>query len=194
MRIISGNARGIRLTAPPGEAVRPTTDRVKESVFASLGPVAGYAVADLFSGSGALGLEALSRGAAQVILVERDRRALAALRANAAAVLHAMGAAAGALVVAPVDVSRVPQRLAEWAGKLQLILADPPYEPAAGSYGAPALLRDPAFADWAGDALLVLEHAVGTPLPWFPEGHWRLERQKPFGSLVVSFARRQCRG
>jgi len=70
VRIIAGRAGGTRLKAPSGHDVRPTSDRVKEAVFASLGDIQGYAVADLFSGSGALGLEALSRGATTVYFVE----------------------------------------------------------------------------------------------------------------------------
>ena len=69
MRIISGRAGGIRLSAPAGQSLRPTEDRVKESMFSSLGDLTGSTVVDLFAGTGALGLEALSRGAAQVVLV-----------------------------------------------------------------------------------------------------------------------------
>src|SRR6476661_6431952 len=83
-RIIAGEAGGRRLAVPPGEAVRPTSDRVKESVFSALGPgrLVGTRVLDLYAGSGALGLEALSRGAAGAVLVERDAAAARAIRAN----------------------------------------------------------------------------------------------------------------
>jgi 16S rRNA (guanine966-N2)-methyltransferase len=190
MRIISGGAGGIRLRAPPGDTVRPTTDRVKESVFASLEPLAGLRVVDLFSGSGALGLEALSRGASAVLLVEHDRRALACLRDNAERVCKAIGAGAGALRIAPMSVAQVPRLLPEWEGTADLIFADPPYHPEAGAYGGAALLLDPAFGDWAGTALLVLEHAVASDLPWYPVGHWRPTACKRYGSLAVTLARR----
>ena len=83
-RIIAGEAGGRRLAVPAGDAVRPTSDRVKESVFSALGPdrLVGARVLDLYAGSGALGLEALSRGAAGAILVERDQAAARAVRAN----------------------------------------------------------------------------------------------------------------
>ncbi|MFN2371665.1 MAG: RsmD family RNA methyltransferase [Candidatus Krumholzibacteriia bacterium] len=92
MRVIGGRWRGRRLAAPRGQAVRPTTDRVKEAVFNILGDrVAAATVLDLCSGAGGLGLEALSRGAARAVFVDSDRVALAAVRANA----EACGAQAG---------------------------------------------------------------------------------------------------
>ncbi|MGM0618602.1 MAG: RsmD family RNA methyltransferase, partial [Actinomycetota bacterium] len=81
MRIIAGLAKGRRISAPPGEGVRPTGDRVREALFSSLQPLLpGAHVLDLYAGSGALGLEAISRGAAHATLVERDPRTLAVLR------------------------------------------------------------------------------------------------------------------
>lgn len=85
MRVVAGSARGLRLDAPPGRAVRPTADRVREAMFSSLSAlVPDAAVLDLFAGSGALAIEALSRGAASAVLVERDRRAAAVAAANLA--------------------------------------------------------------------------------------------------------------
>lgn len=84
MRIIAGTHRGRRLRAPAGTATRPTADRVREAVFSMVGPVDGLEVLDLFSGSGALALEALSRGAASAVLVDRSPRAAAVARENAA--------------------------------------------------------------------------------------------------------------
>lgn len=121
MRVVAGAAKGRRLVAPAGDQVRPTADRVKEALFSSLQLVVpGASVLDLFAGSGGLGLEALSRGAARVTFVERDRRALDALRRNIATVdlpgtdvvaADAMQALEGELPGAPFD----------------LVLADPPY-------------------------------------------------------------------
>src|SRR5258707_14629336 len=85
MRVIAGQWGGRRLAAPPGRATRPTSDRVREALFSILGPLDGERVLDLFAGSGALGLEALSRGAASATLVERAPAALRALRENVAA-------------------------------------------------------------------------------------------------------------
>src|SRR4051794_41398460 len=87
MRIVAGRFGGRRLHAPPGRGTRPTSDRVREALFSTLGPLDGAVVLDLFAGSGALGIEALSRGAARVVLVERDARAAAVIRAN----LEALG-------------------------------------------------------------------------------------------------------
>lgn len=189
MRIISGRAGGIRLHAPAGDAVRPTTDRVKESLFATLEPLLGLRVVDLFSGSGALGLEALSRGAAAVLLVEQDRRALGCLRENAERVRKAIGPECGSLRIAPLGVAQAPRVLAEWQGTVDIVFADPPYHPAPGAYGGAALLLDDAFGEWAGDGLLVLEHAVASALPWYPLGAWRPTSCKRYGALAVTFAR-----
>src|SRR5436190_21269529 len=90
MRVISGIYGGRELVAPKGRATRPTQDRVREALFSILGDVGGLRVLDLFAGSGALGIEALSRGAASARFVDRDARAVAAIRRN----LEAVGAAA----------------------------------------------------------------------------------------------------
>src|ERR1022692_5050286 len=82
MRVIAGEFGGRRLSAPRGRTTRPTSDRVREAVFSMLGPIDGARVLDLFAGTGALGIEALSRGAARAVFVERDAGALEALRAN----------------------------------------------------------------------------------------------------------------
>ncbi len=83
MRIVAGTHRGRRIAAPPGDGTRPTSDRVRESMFALIGPVDGVSVLDLFAGSGALGLEALSRGAGHATFVDRDPAAIAVVRRNA---------------------------------------------------------------------------------------------------------------
>ena len=136
MRIIAGEWRGRRLTAPKGEATRPTADRARETLFAMLtsrlGDFEGLQVADLFAGSGALGLEALSRGAAQCLFVEQDRAALDAIRANVAAL--------GAGVRARVEAGSV-MGLRAAPRPLDLILADPPYHSGAGEVALDRLLR-----------------------------------------------------
>src|SRR5262245_18902666 len=101
MRVIGGHDRGRRLRAPRGLATRPTADRVRVTLFDVLGPaVAGARVLDLFAATGAVGIEALSRGAARVVLVDRDQSALRALRAN----LAALGASRAAARVVAGDV------------------------------------------------------------------------------------------
>jgi 16S rRNA (guanine966-N2)-methyltransferase len=145
VRVVAGRFGGRRLRAPPGRATRPTSDRVREALFAILGPVDGARVLDLFAGSGALAIEALSRGAASAVLVERDRRAAGSARAN----LEALGLAEpeARLVVAP---ARVALRDASARGETyDLVLLDPPYR------RAPALGRElsealgPLLADGA---------------------------------------------
>ncbi len=122
MRIIAGEWGGRRLRIPRGMDIRPTTDRVRESWFSILGPaVRDASVLDLFAGSGALGLEALSRGAASAVFVERSRKALQALQAN----VEALGAGDRARIVgadAIAFVSNLPP------GAFDLALADPPYD------------------------------------------------------------------
>jgi 16S rRNA (guanine966-N2)-methyltransferase len=129
MRIVAGEYGGRRLTAPKGTSTRPTADRVREALFSSLGDsVAGARVLDLFAGSGALGLEALSRGAVHATFVDSDARAIAAVRANLSALAigaeraeaHRRGHAAFL-------------RTARGAGRqYDLVLLDPPYRLAAG--------------------------------------------------------------
>ena len=136
MRIIAGEWRGRKLAAPKGEATRPTADRMRETLFAMLtsrlGDFEGLAVADLFAGSGALGLEALSRGAATCLFVEQDREALDAIRANIAAL--------GAQSVARVESGSATQVRAA-SQPLDLILVDPPYHSGAGEVALDRLLR-----------------------------------------------------
>jgi 16S rRNA (guanine966-N2)-methyltransferase len=120
VRVVAGELRGRRIEAPPGNDTRPTTDKVREAVFNALGSldlVRDARVADLFAGSGALGIEALSRGAAHCTFVERDRSALRVLRDN----LDHLGVADRARVVAG-------DAIATAGGDFDLVLADPPYQ------------------------------------------------------------------
>ena len=127
MRIIAGEWRGRPLVAPKGDATRPTADRTREALFSMLasrlGSFEGLAVADLFAGSGALGLEALSRGAASCLFVEQDRAALDALRANIAALRTSAAEVRAGSVMA---LGPTPQ-------PLDLIMMDPPYGTGAGA-------------------------------------------------------------
>lgn len=136
MRIIAGEWRGRKLAAPKGEATRPTADRARETLFAMLtsrlGDFEGLQVADLFAGSGALGLEALSRGADSCLFVEQDRAAVDVIRANIAA----LGAGARSRVEAGSVMA-----LRAATKPLDLILADPPYQSGAGEVALDRLLR-----------------------------------------------------
>lgn len=134
MRVIAGQWRGRPLVAPKGDVTRPTADRTREALFsmltARLGDFEGLAVGDFFAGSGALGIEALSRGAASCLFVEQDRDALDALRANLTK-LGAQGDVRAASVMA-LGPARAP---------LDLILMDPPYGTGAGSVALDKLAR-----------------------------------------------------
>ncbi len=156
MRIIAGHWRGRKLVAPKGEATRPTADRMRETLFSMLtsrlGSFEGLTVADLFAGSGALGLEALSRGAANCLFVEQDRAAIDAIRANIAAL------DAGAQ--ARVEVGSVTQLRAA-AAPLDLILADPPWRSGAGEVALDRMLR----LGWIGaETWISLETALDEPV------------------------------
>jgi 16S rRNA (guanine966-N2)-methyltransferase len=128
MRVIAGELGGRRLQAPPGTDTRPTSDRVREALFSALGPVDGAEVLDLFAGSGALAIEALSRGAAHATLVERDARAVAVIRRN----LDALGLGADRATVRRRDALRALQDANASGSAYDLVLIDPPYRLAAG--------------------------------------------------------------
>ncbi|MCM8730042.1 16S rRNA (guanine(966)-N(2))-methyltransferase RsmD [Hephaestia sp. GCM10023244] len=145
MRVIAGQWRGRPLVAPKGDATRPTADRTREALFSMLASRLGsfddLAVADLFAGSGALGLEALSRGAASCLFVEQDRAALDALRVNVAR-LGATGADIRAQSVLALGPARAP---------LDLVMMDPPYATGAGAVALDKLAR----LGWTGPATWV---------------------------------------
>ena len=123
MRIVAGKAKGIHLQMVPGKQVRPTTDRVKESLFQLIGPFfAGGDVLDLFAGSGALGMEALSRGCAQAIFVDRARASVQTIRQN----LHKAGLSDQAIVIQR-DAFAACRWLAKQQRQFALIFLDPPY-------------------------------------------------------------------
>lgn len=126
MRIVAGSLGGRRLAVPAGNDVRPTSDRVREALFSTLGPLDGARVLDLFAGSGALAIEALSRGAATAVLVERDRRAAAVIRANLDAL--GLGADVATLVVQPA-LSALSTALLR-KDPYDLVFLDPPYRQA----------------------------------------------------------------
>ena len=170
--MIGGTARGRRLRAPRTDAVRPTADRVREAIFDVLGAldaVEGAAVCDLFAGSGALGIEALSRGAASAVFVESDRAALETLRAN----LESTGFAGtpGVRVVRGDALAY----LAANPEPADLFLADPPY----------------AFDDWGRllgrvrTGLVVAEHRHPLELP----DHVVVHRTYRYGTTIVTVAR-----
>lgn len=188
MRVIAGTAGGIPLHTPRSD-LRPTMDVVKGAIFSSLGElVVGARVLDLFAGSGALGIEALSRGAASVIFVESDRRAVAAIEKN----LEKTHLAGPAATVQQMDVFRFLDRReggAEASGTYEIILADPPYAKAEGERDfTPELLCAPMLRRaLAPGGIFVLEHLPGAKLKL--NGAWECFRQKRYGATEVALLR-----
>lgn len=159
MRIIAGSAKGRVLAAPKDHAViRPTADRAKETLFNVLGQqLDGEAVLDLYAGTGALGLEALSRGAARAVLVDQHREALALCRQN----VQALGFAAQAQVLA-APVARALETLGRQGARFSLVFVDPPYRAQAGLAALEGLLAQGLLLPLAR---VVLEHDKREVLP-----------------------------
>ncbi len=183
VRIVGGEWRGRRIDAPQGELTRPTTDRVREAIFSALSArtgadLGGAQVLDAFAGSGALGLEALSRGAVHATFMERDRKALSALNANIAK----LGATVRATVRTGDVFSLAGGRI---GGPFSLILLDPPYK-LDGGHVAAMLERLEASESVEDGACAVWEHAEGATVPW-PRG-WQVVTAKRYGSTEVDIA------
>lgn len=175
MRVIGGELRGRRLSAPDVPSVRPTSDRVREAVFDilfSLGGVDGLAVLDLFAGSGAMGIEALSRGASSVTFVDHDLVALDAIRRNLASVGLVDAEREGDATVVRADVDAW---VATTMARYDLVLCDPPY----------------AYERWSGlvsclpGDLAVLESGVEIVVP----AGWGVIKSKRYGGTLVTVAR-----
>jgi len=170
---------------PEGEAVRPTSDRVKESVFSALGPgrLVGARVLDLYAGSGALGLEALSRGAAEALFVDRDHAAVRAIRTN----IETLGFDGRAVLrQGPVATVLIGPRPGD---AFDLVLLDPPYDtPAADVEHVLGLLIE---GEWlTPDATVVVERAAGSaPLRW--PAQWGSTWERCYGDTLVLFAQRK---
>lgn len=157
MRVIAGQLGGRRLVAPRGLATRPTSDRVREALFSMLGPMDGAVTLDLYAGTGALGIEALSRGAARAVFVESARPALTALRENLAAL-----AIEGRARVLAQPVLRAAPTLAR-EGPFDLVLIDPPYADLPEVTPLVEALRSAGAL--AMSVQLVVEHATRDPAP-----------------------------
>jgi len=151
MRVIAGSARGMKLKAPRGVSARPTLGKVKEALFSILGPrVYGAIVADLFAGSGALGIEALSRGAGYCIFVEHNRIHLEIIRDN----LQKTGLSAGSRLLG-MNTSAALQLMSAEKLQLDIIFIDPPYNSSLASQTLQIISKLPLLKE---DGLLVLEH------------------------------------
>jgi len=169
MRVVSGEFGGRKIVAPSGTSTRPTTDRVREAIFNSLGSsgiLDGALVADLFAGSGAVGIEALSRGAEQCVFVERDRHAIDALHDN----LEALDLGSRSKVITSDAMAVAPSI------DCDIVFADPPY----------------GFDSWDRLLELVKADLVIAESGWAitcPPG-WEITRDKKYGRTVVTFLER----
>ncbi len=176
-RVIAGTWGGRRLRTPPGDGTRPTSDRVRESLFSSLdsllGGLDGLRVLDLYAGSGALGLEAASRGATHVDLVEQDRRAAQVVRTN----VRDLGAEA------EVHQTSVERFVGDAAGPYDLVLLDPPYPVPTADVAAVLVTLHPALDP---DAVVVVERSSRTPFAW-PDGYAPL-RDRSYGETTLWYA------
>ncbi len=179
-RIIGGNVGGRRIQAPPGGSTRPTSDRVREALFSALesqlGTLAGRRFLDLYAGSGAVGLEARSRGAATVTLVEQDRAVAGLIRGNC----RSLGLS---------NVTVVQQAVERWAGRpsgdvaFDAVFADPPYLLAADVVAA-VLVTLAEHGHLAPAALMVLERSRRDPAWTWPQGFREL-RARRYGETML---------
>lgn len=172
MRIITGKAKGRRLTGPDTPDTRPVTGRAREAIFSAIGTwVEGASVLDLYAGSGAFGLEALSRGAAKVTFVENGHRALEALRGNI------MRVGLGGTVVN----SKVGDFLARSSGEFDLVFIDPPW-----SMPSPELARDLSGLDsmLGPRSEVILSRRRGDEIPESPET-WRVATDRRYGDTRI---------
>jgi 16S rRNA (guanine966-N2)-methyltransferase len=178
MRIIAGEWRGRKLVAPAGQQTRPTADRTRETLFSMLasriGSFDGLRVADLYAGSGALGLEALSRGAAHATFIENERTAIKAIEANA----KTLGAGER-VEVRPMSAARLPS-----AQPFDLVFADPPYEAGSGSAVAGVVAK----ASWLAEGgWMAVETHRGDAVS-APDG-WGIEAERDVGRARLTLLR-----
>lgn len=181
--MIAGTAGGRRLTAPAGTTARPTTDRVKESLFGALGDhrLRDASVLDLYAGSGALAIEALSRGSAGALLVEQDAHAVAAIERN----LEATGFADRARVQRG-DVGRLVAGAPPPEAPFALVFLDPPYDTPAVE--VTAVLGQVAAPGWlAPGATVVVERGTSGDPPTLPAA-WAIAWERAYGDTLVSVA------
>lgn len=179
MRIISGTSKGRKLVAPRNRSIRPTSDRVKESIFNILGGgIKGNTVLDLFAGTGNLGIEALSRGAKKAVFVEKRRQAIRLIQRN----LAQFGLEDRSEILQK-EVNRALGILKQRGESFDLILMDPPYEKGLIQNTLRKLNSHPIYS---GDSILLVEHNRREPLPLTVEG-WDLVRQQRIGDTLISF-------
>ena len=184
-RVIAGTHGGRTLRTPPGSGTRPTSDRVREALFSALdarGAVAGAHVLDLYAGSGALALEAMSRGARSAVLVESDRRAAATIGENVRALGLPEVRVRASTVAAALAADPAPGEAAD------LAFLDPPYDLPEDALAEVLARLD---AGWlAADGLVVVERSSRSPEPAWPAGWERVGKPRRYGETTVWLAGR----
>jgi len=180
VRVVAGRLGGRRLRAPRGAGTRPTSERVREALFSMLGPIDGGRVLDLFAGTGALGIEALSRGAASAVFVERDPRALAALSAN----LAELGLGAEEAEIRRGEALAVLGAARERQETYDLVFVDPPYAHAHDWERRLAVALPPLLAP---GARVVAESDRRAPLALA----LALERERRYGDTIITIHRQE---
>ncbi len=183
MRVIAGSARSLRLKTVPGSKTRPTTDRIKETLFNMIAPrIPDCCFLDLFSGSGGIGIEALSRGASRAVFVEQDRAALQVIREN----LQFTRLADKARVIAGEAVRTVSSMGTERA--FDIIFMDPPYDNGLERKVLEAL-QGSSLAD--ENTLIIIEASADTDFSYLEEDGYVLERDKSYGSNRHVFVKKR---
>jgi 16S rRNA (guanine966-N2)-methyltransferase len=180
MRVIAGRFGGRRLRAPSGRGTRPTSERVREALFSMLGPLQGAVVLDLFAGTGALGIEALSRGAARAVFIERERAALAVLGDN----LALLGLDAGEAEIRRGDALAALRTARERDETYDLIFIDPPYGHAPDWEEALAVALPPLFSP-AARVVVESDRRMPLVLPL------AIAQQRRYGDTTITIHRHE---
>ena len=183
MRVIAGKARRLQLITAPGDETRPTTDRIKETLFNMLAPdIPGSVFLDLFAGSGGIGIEALSRGAKHAVFVEHNRRAAECIRKNLATTRLADESE---LIVSDADRAI---RMLQGKQRFDIVFMDPPY----GHLLEKQILEDPAFVSvLAPQALIIVEASLDTSFDYLEEAGYSRERTKVYKTNMHVFITRR---
>jgi len=178
MRIIAGSYKGRKLVSPKGSNTRPTSDRVREAIFSIIGNIVeDTRILDLYSGTGAMGLEALSRGASQAVFVETDPAALRCLQVN----IEAADCRERTRIISRPVLSYLEKT--DLSDGFDLVFADPPY---AGDLGTLTLKAISKHAKPLKGCLIILEHAPGRPPETVPDNMHRVDTRK-YGNTGVTF-------
>ena len=186
MRVVAGSVRGFNLIVPSGKNTRPTTNRIKETLFNILQwDIAGCRFLDLFSGSGGIAIEALSRGAKEAVMVEKDREAVRCIKQN---VQHTKMDDRSRVM--PMDVMQALRRLEQAGQSFDIIFMDPPYRMDLPKKVLEAL-RDTSLAD--EETLIIVEEALDTDFSWAGALGYEIEKSKEYKTNKHVFLRKKLR-